>query len=95
MPIPDAETRAIKEEIQKELMIEAIKKLAMALARRDRKLYLDTAKAVYIDALGFNVRRFFPPPSVQATAVDVKYLQETSLRDAVALLETTLNKALY
>lgn len=84
MAIPNAETRALKEEIEKALFKEAFIQLAVEFRRRDRKGFDIAALKVRRSLDNFPVAKFIPPAKVEASTVDLELLQQTGFTDALS-----------
>lgn len=84
MPIPNAETRALKEEIEKTLFKQAFIKLAVEFRRRDRKGFDIAALKVRRSLDELPISKFIPPAKVEASAIDLELLQQRGLENALS-----------
>lgn len=94
MPIPSAETQLVKAEIEAALLRQAFIELAVEFARRDRKGFEGAARSVRTVLDTFPVQKFVPPAQIEGSALDVKLLQQSGLRDALAAFDTAVRQVL-
>ncbi|MFN3549251.1 MAG: hypothetical protein ACK4U0_17325 [Mesorhizobium sp.] len=94
MPIPDAETRALNEEIEKLVFRKAFIELAVVFARRDRKGFEGAARTVKAAVEQVSVKHVVPPGSVQAKTVDLELIHQQGLGNALMSYNTAVREIL-
>lgn len=92
MTIPNAETRALKEEIEKTLFKKAFVQLAVEFRRRDRKGFDIAAIKVRRSLDDLPITKFIPPAKVEASAIDLKLLQERGFADALSSYDHAIHQ---
>ncbi|CAM5575807.1 hypothetical protein MAUB1S_09679 [Mycolicibacterium aubagnense] len=92
MTIPNAETRALLEEIRANLFKEAFIEFAVQVRLRDRKSFEAAAAGVRRALEKLPVKHLSPPADVKAAAIDLKLVQEQGLSGALADFNDAVNK---